>query len=93
MEQDKLKKYWDILQSAEAYLEGGWQPDRSDPPETLYRPGATTGGFDQIRERFSSADNQVPGSGAVADDSLEKIGAEVRNCRRLRSNPGAVQFC
>ncbi|MFW5711524.1 MAG: uracil-DNA glycosylase [Spirochaetota bacterium] len=84
MEQDKLRKYWDILQSAEAYLEGGWQPNRGDPPQTLYRPGAAAGGFDRIRKRLSTADNPVPGSEAVADDSLEKIGQEVRNCRKCR---------
>lgn len=95
MEQKKLKKYWEILQSAEAYLQGGWQPDRSEAPETLYRPGSrdvrrTEGqpgfpGFDRIRRQFAeSGHSEGDEAGPGSSDSLEKIGREVRSCRKCR---------
>lgn len=76
MEQEKLKEYWDILLAAEAYLQGGWQPEYRAPPDTLYRPGC--GGFERLRERFGDAGNRpaagvgagsgtVTGAGAAAD--------------------------
>lgn len=84
MEQDKLKKYWEILQSAETYLEGGWQPDRNDPPETLYRPGSSSvrraevhageEGFDRIRRQLGESGQQghrVPSGSPQTSDKAQ----------------------
>ncbi len=78
MEQKKLKHYWDILNSAEAYLRGGRRTDASAPPELLYTPGGET-----RKEQLSSS----PEAGDVhgpTEDSLEKIAEEVRACRKCR---------
>lgn len=52
--EENLKKYWEILRSAESYLQGGWPVDVSNPPQKLYPPGrrAAAQDFVQLRSQF-----------------------------------------
>lgn len=97
MEQKKLKQYWDILNSAEAYLRGGRRSDNPEPPGLLHKPGAATQkvSLEGARNRLYKPDEgtmeeQLPSSPVTEDvhvpieDSLEKIAAEVQACRKCR---------
>ncbi|MDZ7795058.1 MAG: uracil-DNA glycosylase [Spirochaetia bacterium] len=95
-EEDKLKIYWHILRSAEAYLQGGWPVDTSDPPQKLYPPGTRSvdQGFDQLRSHFSGdsryrEETQGRSQGSAdsqspAFDTLDQISAEIRTCQKCR---------
>jgi len=97
MEQKKLKQYWDILNSAEAYLRGGRRTDFPDPPGPLHTPGAATqkislkGTSSRLYNSGEVTTKEQPASSqAIGDvhspveDSLEKIAAEVGACRKCR---------
>jgi DNA polymerase len=77
-EEDRLKKYWEILRSAQAYLQGGWPVDTSAPPQKLYPPG-TRSAHSQGRGEALRPAEQSP-----AFDSLDQISAEIRACRKCR---------
>ncbi|HKK64398.1 MAG TPA: hypothetical protein VJ967_00990, partial [Clostridia bacterium] len=93
---EELKKYWEILCSAEAYLQGGWSVDVSDPPQQLYPPGtrSATQGFDQLRSHIvgnaqyqEQTQDRSPASvdsQSPALDSLYQIAAEIRTCQKCR---------
>jgi len=93
---EELKKYWEILCSAEAYLQGGWSVDVSDPPQQLYPPGtrSATQGFDQLRSHIvgnaqyqEQTQDRSPASvdsQSPALDSLYQIAAEIRMCQKCR---------
>ncbi|MCF7915241.1 MAG: uracil-DNA glycosylase [Spirochaetaceae bacterium] len=96
-EEDKLKKYWEVLRSAEAYLQGGWPVDTSDPPQKLHQPGSRTAarGFDRLRSHFGgNAQDRTQSQAPVETprpaeqnpgfDSLEQISAEIRTCEKCR---------
>jgi uracil-DNA glycosylase len=91
MEQEKLKKYWDILQAAEAYLQGGWQPEHSGPPNTLYRPGSRletrfgAGGFEGIRKRFGNTGNSSTAGAAEAGTAETGASAAVNSGTSVES--------
>jgi len=86
---EELKKYWEILCSAEAYLQGGWSVDVSDPPQQLYPPGtrSATQGFDQLRSHFGEKAQEKtlrPAEQSPTFDSLDQISAEIRTCQKCR---------
>lgn len=94
--EDTLKKYWDILHSAEAYLQGGWSADNSDPPQKLHPPGTKSADISgrgrsqasrpQASRPQASARGETPSASeqSPAFDTLDQVAAEIRTCRKCR---------
>lgn len=92
-EENKLKKYWEILRSAESYLQGGWPVDTFDPPQKLYPPGTRNAarGFDELRSQLGEnvrnreqTQGSRPDEQSPAFDTLDQISVEVRACQKCR---------
>ncbi len=96
MEQDILKKYWDILNSAEAYVRGGWHAETREAPDQLHPPGESLP-IDTFMNKFTSGLSSNAASSThevkaepgdkgqyTAEDTLDKIAAEVKECHKCR---------